>query len=71
VKLDAWQAQGTLHPEYAEAWREFLRRGVGAVVAVLEDPGERGQALRQVSPFTHVLPSRLRWKILRDAPRET
>jgi len=37
AKLDLWQAGGTLHPEYAESWRELLRRGVSAVVDALED----------------------------------
>jgi hypothetical protein len=36
----------------------------------LEDPGERGQALRQVSPFAFVLAPRERWHLLRGARAE-
>jgi hypothetical protein len=40
------------------------------VIAVLEDEGEQGQALRQVSPFAFVLRPQERWAILREASRE-
>lgn len=67
ARLDEWAQNGQVHASYVEAWRGVFAEGLPAVVLVLEDPGERGQALRQASPFAFVLAPRERWQLLRGA----
>ncbi len=43
-----------VHPHYRR-WLEILERGPADVIAVLLDPGERGQELRSSSPFAGAL----------------
>jgi hypothetical protein len=59
-----WQHSGQVASAYVEAWCRALDAGLPAVLEILEDPGERGQALRQASPFAHVIPARERWRLL-------
>lgn len=66
-RVEAWQRTGGAHPAYVAEWREILSQGVPAIVQALEDPGPRGQALRQVSPFAFALSARERWRLLREA----
>lgn len=47
-RVEEWAQTGTVHAEYVAEWRRALATGLSAVVAILEGPGERGQALRQV-----------------------
>lgn len=68
-RVEGWGRSGSVHPDYVQAWRELLASGAGAVLAALEDESERGQALRQVSPFAGVLSPRERWALLREANR--
>jgi hypothetical protein len=66
--LDRWSRLNHDSPAllicYAE-WREILGRPLDDVIAVLVDPGERGQRLRQNSPFAGVLSPREVWEIKR------
>ena len=60
------QRAGRIHPEYAEAWKAWkalLEGPTAALSCAIEDPGERGKALRQTTPFTFVVPPRERWRI--------
>jgi hypothetical protein len=66
-RVEVWAQTGVVHPHYVEAWRSVLNHGVEAVVSVLEDRSERGQSLRQASPFAFVLRPAERWRILREA----
>lgn len=65
-RVEIWARDSAAHPEYIAAWRSVLAQGLPTVLEVLEDPGERGQALRQVSPFAFVLRPRERWQLLRS-----
>jgi hypothetical protein len=65
-RVEAWEKTGGAHPAYVAEWREILGQGVPAIVQALEDPGPRGQALRQ-SPFAFALSPRERWRLLRAA----
>ena len=47
-------------------WTSILDRPWREVRAVLMDPGEQGNRLRQNSPFCGVLSNRERWAILRE-----
>ncbi|HKY36911.1 MAG TPA: hypothetical protein VJN18_13280 [Polyangiaceae bacterium] len=65
ARVDEWAQNGQAHALYVEAWRSLFAEGLPAVLQALEDPGERGQALRQASPFAFVLAPRERWQLLR------
>jgi hypothetical protein len=69
-RVEEWAKGGAVHPHYVEAWRRVLEQGLEAVVSVLEDRGEQGQALRQASPFAFVLRPAERWQILRESSIE-
>lgn len=60
----SWRSSGEVHPEYVQAWERLLDGPVDDLCSLLVDPGERGTALRQVSPFAGVLSARERWRIL-------
>jgi hypothetical protein len=66
ARVAEWRRTGATHEAYREAWQSILAQGLSAVLEVLEDPGERGQALRQASPFAYVIPPRERWRLLRQ-----
>ena len=63
-RVAAWRSSGQVHAEYVEAWAGLLEGPVDDLCAVLVAPGERGAALRQVSPFAGELSARERWSIL-------
>ncbi len=65
--IDRWQAQGAGRASrpYLEAWRQLIDQGLDATLAAVTDPGERGNAMRQASPFTGILDNRERWALLR------
>jgi hypothetical protein len=65
-RVEDWLRQGSVHSEYARAWREILRRPVEEIGVLLTDRSERARALRQVSPFAGVVPARRRWEIWRE-----
>jgi hypothetical protein len=69
-RVATWARSASVHSHYVEAWQELLDAGVPEVVAALEDEGERGQALRQASPFAFVLSPRERWLILSGTSRK-
>jgi hypothetical protein len=60
-----WARAGALAPFYAAAWTELLGRPLGELCEALADPGQRGRALRQCSPFAGALDPRTRWCIHR------
>lgn len=49
---------------YAKAWANALDGEREQLWALLVDPGERANAMRQASPFAGVLDARTRWRIL-------
>src|SRR4051812_40116181 len=61
-----WAAEGGQHAPYAKEWLRILSGTVDDIVARLEDPSERGRALRQATPFSGALDPRERWKLWRD-----
>ncbi len=65
--IDRWQTQGAAQASrpYLEAWRALIDQGLEATLAAAVDPGERGNAMRQASPFTGILDNRERWALLR------
>lgn len=65
-RVEEWLRDGSVHREYALAWREALDRSLSEIVALLRDPGEHARALRQVSPFAGLVPPRTRWRIWRE-----
>jgi hypothetical protein len=67
ARVNEWAKEGQTHAAYVEVWQRLFAEGLPAVIEALEDSGERGQALRQVSPFAFVLGPRERWRLLRAA----
>ncbi|MCB1056129.1 MAG: hypothetical protein KDD11_11570 [Acidobacteria bacterium] len=65
-KVEVWREDGSVHPRYADAWRQVLALSADEVANRLVDPGETMVALRQSSPFAGALSPRERWQILRD-----
>lgn len=66
-RVEGWLADGSVHPHYAEAWREILTLGPEQLAKRLIDPAEKMRALRQCSPFAGALTPQERWEILRQA----
>jgi hypothetical protein len=65
ARVARWARDGALAPAYADAWIAVLDRPLEELCDVLVDPGERGRALRQCSPFAGALDPRTRWRIHR------
>lgn len=65
-RVNAWRADGSVHPFYAGAWHDLLSGPFDRLLEVLTDPGEPARALRQCSPFAGVVDARTRWRIWRD-----
>jgi hypothetical protein len=65
-RVQAWLAEGRMHPEYAKAWTAVLEGPLERLLDMLRDPGEKGCALRQCTPFVGVLDQRTRLRIWRD-----
>lgn len=59
--IDRWLANGHTAPHRLEQWRQIILRaletpeGFEALLAVLRDPGENAQRLRDFAPFAGVL----------------
>jgi hypothetical protein len=68
ARVAAWRAGGHVHREYVDAWADLLASPLADVCALLVDPGERGCAMRQVSPFAGALSARERWRIIKSVP---
>lgn len=68
-RVEGWLQGGTVHAAYASAWREILEAPAAEIARLLEDPGERARALRQVTPFAGVVPARERWRIWDEVRR--
>ncbi len=65
-RVEGWILDGSVHPRYAEAWRQLLSSDREKVLSRLVDPGETMRALRQCSPFAGALAPQERWRILRQ-----
>jgi transcriptional regulator with XRE-family HTH domain len=65
--IDRWQQHGAspASAPYLESWRHLIDQGMDVALAAAVEPSERGNALRQASPFTGVLNNRERWALLR------
>ena len=68
-RVRGWQADGSVHREYAERWRALLEGPREALLAMLVDRAEEACALRQVTPFAGVVAPRDRWRIWREVLR--
>jgi len=68
LNLDRWSQRNHDSPHllacYRE-WQQILARPVEKVCDVLLDPTDRGQRLRQNSPFAGVIPPAEVWQIKR------
>jgi hypothetical protein len=63
--VERWDATQSIAPVYVRAWYQLLRLPIADIVTTLRECTETANALRQVSPFLHVLSPRERWEILR------
>jgi hypothetical protein len=72
--LDRWSQQNADAPSLLacyQEWRTILERPVKDIAAALLDPADRGQRLRQNSPFAGVLLPAEVWRIKRQAHETT
>lgn len=67
ARVAGWLESGRVARAYTEGWRQLLDGPTEALVAAMEDPGERARDLRQVSPFAGALDARTRWRLHREA----
>ena len=65
-RVKAWASRHTA-PAIVE-WQSILRLPWAEVRAILLDPGDEGQRLRQSSPFVGILSPRERWRIYSETP---
>lgn len=65
ARVATWLRDGTVHREWAEAWRQILEADAEGCARALVERSERMDDLRQVSPFAGALDPRERWGILR------
>lgn len=65
-RVDRWLEDGSVHPRYAEAWKDLLAEGPEVIARRLTEASEEMDALRQCSPFAGALDARERWAILRE-----
>ena len=70
ARIASWLETGSVHPEYARAWRDLLAKPLTEICEALIERSDRMNDLRQASPFAGVLGARERWSILRGATRE-
>ncbi len=66
AKVDGWRADGSVHPQWANAWAELLLQPRELVAAELGRDDPTMTQLRQTTPFAGVLPNETRWRILRE-----
>jgi hypothetical protein len=66
ARVDAWLAEGRIHPVYGEAWQRLLSGPFDSLLALLTRDDEHARALRQCSPFAGVLDPQTRWRLLRE-----
>jgi hypothetical protein len=65
-RAQEWATKGGREAPYAIEWLRILAGTPDEIVAQLEDPSERGRALRQATPFSGALDPRERWKLWRE-----
>lgn len=54
---------------WLDEWERVLDGPIEDVVALLQDPGEHGCDMRQMSPFAGVVPHGRRWEAIREMRR--
>lgn len=62
--LARWQREGTIHPDYVDAWERLLARPLGEVRQAITADDEHGRDLRQSSPLAGLLSEAERRRIL-------
>ena len=62
--LFRWRAQGRIDPRYADEWERVLRQPVPEIRSAIIDESQRGDELRQSSPFAGMLSEPERQQIL-------
>jgi hypothetical protein len=62
-----WVARGNVP---AREWMTLLERSWSEIRALLLDPSDEGQRLRQSDPFCGILTPAERWEIYREAARD-
>ena len=65
-RVQGWQSDRSVAPNYAEEWARVLSRPLEELRLVLVDPSEHARALRQVTPFAGFVDPRTRWRIWRE-----
>jgi hypothetical protein len=63
-RVERLRAEGHLHPDYAERWRELLSRPLPEIAAAIGADDRDGGDLRQNSPFAGVLNEQERRRII-------
>ena len=63
ARVQLWIASGEVASEYAHAWKSLLEGPTEALGELLCSDSESARALRQVTPFSFVIPPRERWRI--------
>jgi hypothetical protein len=66
ANLDRWSRQNQGAPALIrcyQEWRELLSRPLAEIIAILTEASDRGQRLRQNSPFVGVLSPQEVWEI--------
>lgn len=64
--VEGWASGGKVHPFYVESWRQCLSAPEAELGAFLVEGSERARRLRKVSPFSHALEPRERWRLWRE-----
>ncbi len=70
ARVDAWVADRSMHPSYAERWRAVLALPTEVLAERLVARDEAMTALRQSTPFVGILDPQERWAIHRSVRRE-
>jgi hypothetical protein len=67
AKLDAMYKRGVLCSAHRDAWAVLLDGDRDALASAMLEESDRGQELRQVTPFTFVVGARERWLLWKSA----
>lgn len=69
-RVEGWIRDRSVHPFYAEGWRELLDLPLGDLQRKLVDPSQEMRDMRQCTPFAGGLDPRERWEIWRRVGEE-